>query len=81
MSSLIPIIIHFLPKLSGAIGLLTKFPEAVQTVKDLKEFVEKIMAVLNRPGMLTGEQRKALDDFIESRKDAPYWQSEEDVTP
>lgn len=81
MSSLIPIIIHFLPKLSGAIGLLTKFPEAVQTVKDLKEFVEKIMAVLNRPGMLTGEQRKALDDFIESRKDQDYWQSEDDVTP
>lgn len=80
MSSLIPILIQFLPNIADAIGLLGKIPDAIGTVKELKEFVDKIMAILKRPGMLTSEQRVDLDKFIESRKDQPHWQSESNET-
>jgi hypothetical protein len=77
MSSLVTLLIQFLPKIADAVGLLGKIPDAIGTVKELKEFIEKVMAILNRPGMLTVEQRKDLDERIAGRKDLAHWKLEE----
>lgn len=78
MSAIVPLLITYLPKIFTAVQLLGKVPEAIETIGQLKEFTEKVIAILKRPGMLTTEQRKALDATIDSRKDLPHFQPETD---
>lgn len=82
MSEIIALLIKFLPAQIAQIKYLQYVPDAIGTVKELVDLVNRAIKIIKAPNVVkTPEQEQILDDAIAALNDDPYWAEEPHIDP